>query len=414
MNTMLNSGVRAAEGGTLSAAGFRSRAVGSLRTTLTLLVVAHHAALAYHPYAPAPAASLDAPQAAWPLFPIVDPQRWGRADLFTLFNDLFFMSLMFFVAGVVAWPSLVRRGAGGFARERMLRLGAPFLVSALVLAPLAYYASYVATGADPSPIAFARVWLALGFHPAGPAWFLWVLLAFGLGAALLSTMAPHWGDALGRVTARLSQRPSLYAVALIAISAVVYVPMALAFTGERWTMIGPFAFQTSRLLHYAVYFLAGIGVGAAGLHAGLLAEDGPLARRWGRWTQAAFGAFGLAIVTLVIILSTLSKGGPGTALLIAGHVMFAVTCAMSSLAFVAIFARFGGRGEPSAWWESLGVNAYGVYLFHYVAVTWLQLTLLRAGWGGFAKTLAVFTAATAICWLVTATLRRLPGVARVL
>ena len=35
-------------------------AVGNLRAFITVLVVAHHAVLAYHPFAPAPAATLTA------------------------------------------------------------------------------------------------------------------------------------------------------------------------------------------------------------------------------------------------------------------------------------------------------------------------------------------------------------------
>ena len=47
------------------------------------------------------------------------------------------------------------------------------------------------------------------------------------------------------------------------LSALAYVPMALAFGEIGWTQWGPFAFQTSRIFHYAVYFAAGI-VTAAG------------------------------------------------------------------------------------------------------------------------------------------------------
>jgi hypothetical protein len=38
-----------------------------------------------------------------------------------------------------------------------------------------------------------------------------------------------------------------------------------------------------RLLHYALYFLIGIGIGAYGIWHGLLAADGKLARRWFIW-----------------------------------------------------------------------------------------------------------------------------------
>lgn len=429
MNSRLQSGVRAADGGALSRSGRRASALSSLRTFLTLLVVAHHAALAYHPFAPPLPASIGAGPGLWLAFPIVDAQRWARADLFAGFNDVFFMSLMFFVSGAVAWPSLARRGAAAFARERALRLGAPLVVSAVLLAPLAYYATYVATGADPSPAAFARTWLALGIYPAGPAWFLWVLLAFGLAAAALTVAAPHWGDVLGRITGRLSARPVVFAGALVAMSALAYVPMALAFTAERWSMVGPFSWQTSRLFHYAVYFVAGIGVGAYGLDRGLLAGDGRLARRWPLWLAAALVAFVIGIAALLVILSTLSSGGPATGLLVFGHLSFVLGCAMSSLALLALFVRFGSgsrqapasdapaveprQADPRGAWASLGANAYGVYLLHYVCVAWLQLALLGAAWPGALKFLVVLIAAVAVSWAMSAALRRIPAVARV-
>jgi peptidoglycan/LPS O-acetylase OafA/YrhL len=390
--------------------GGRNIPLGSLRTALTLLVVAHHAALAYHPYAPPPARTLTG-SLIWTAFPIVDSARWAVASLFVGFNDVFFMSLLFFVSGVFAWPSLVRRGAGAFAHERALKLGVPFIVSAALFSPLAYYATYVATGADPSPMAFARQWLALGAWPGGPAWFLWVLLAFGLVAAALFAIAPGWGVALGRVSERLARHPMRYAVALMAASAIVYLPMAAAFTPEHWTMVGPFSVQTSRVLHYAVYFFAGAGLGACGLGRGLLANDGRLARRWPLWLVAALVAYAFAIVMFLVIISTLEHGGPSLALSALGNFAFVLSCACSSLAMLALFVRFS-RWSGRAW-TSLGANAYGVYLLHYFCVSWLQLALLRAPLSGFLKFVLVVAGAVAISWALSATLRRIPSVARV-
>src|SRR5687768_5239685 len=165
----------------------RNAPLGALRTFLTLLVVAHHALLAYHPFAPPPPESLVSQPRMWRAFPIVDSQRWAAASLLVGFNDTFFMSLMFLVSGVFAWPSLTRKGAGTFLRDRLLKLGLPFVVSAALFAPLAYYPTFLSLG--PQGVPFSRQWLSLGQWPAGPAWFLWVLLAFGLLASLLYAVA---------------------------------------------------------------------------------------------------------------------------------------------------------------------------------------------------------------------------------
>src|SRR5258708_2906768 len=91
-------------------------AIGYLRAFITLLVLAHHAVLAYHPYAPMPAASLTA-NPWWGAFPVVDSQRWSGFALLVGFNDIFFMSLMFFLSGLFVWNSLQRKGTGDFLRD---------------------------------------------------------------------------------------------------------------------------------------------------------------------------------------------------------------------------------------------------------------------------------------------------------
>ena len=67
--------------------------------------------------------------------------------------------------------------------------------------------------------------------------------------------------------------------------------MELKFNGFAWASWGPFVFQTSRIIHYFVYFMLGAGVGAVGIGKGLLANDGKLARRWILWAVAALIAF---------------------------------------------------------------------------------------------------------------------------
>src|SRR5262249_1731597 len=73
--------------------GYRVR-LGYLRAFIKLLVGAHHAALAYYPQAPEPAASFAEGPRLWRAFPVVDAHRWPGFGLFVGFNDVFFMALM--------------------------------------------------------------------------------------------------------------------------------------------------------------------------------------------------------------------------------------------------------------------------------------------------------------------------------
>lgn len=384
-------------------------AVGHLRAAITAMVVAHHAVLAYHPFVPKPAASLTAGPPWWQAFPVVDSQRWSGFALFTGFNDIFFMALMFFLSGLFVWSSLLRKGSGTFLKDRALRLGLPFVAGALLIAPLAYYPAYLQTGAEPGFAGFWKQWLSLGNWPAGPVWFLWVLLAFGAVAAGLFRLMPRWGEGHGRLASRLGSRPAAFFGLLVAVSAVAYIPLALAFTSIAWASFGPFFFQTSRLFFYAVYFLAGIAVGAGGLQQGLLAPDGRLARRWLVWLLAALVAFGTALVLGILIMTSHIGSRPWEA---AGGFAFVLSSAASSFAFLAFFVRFAGRRVRVL--DSLRDNAYGIYLVHYAFVSWLQLSLLRAPLSAPAKGAVVILGALALSWAATHVLRRVPGVARVI
>jgi len=217
--------------------------MGYLRAFLTLLVVAHHAALAYHPFAPPISASLTVQPRIWPAFPVVDPQRWNGFAWLVSFNDIFFMALLFFISGVFVWPSLERKGARRFLRDRVIRLGLPFMVAAALIAPLAYYPTYLQTGGR-GAAGFWQQWRSLGNWPAGPAWFVWVLLAFDGIAAALFLCAPRWGDKLSRIFG--GRRPMVFFTLLVCLSAAAYVPLAVVFNPFRWSSFGPFFFQTSR------------------------------------------------------------------------------------------------------------------------------------------------------------------------
>jgi peptidoglycan/LPS O-acetylase OafA/YrhL len=386
-----------------------SVSIGYLRAFITLLVVAHHAAIAYATFAPPVAPSLSAPPRWWQAFPILDPQKWGGASMLVGFNDTFFMSLMFFISGLFVWKSLQRKRVGGFLRDRSLRLGIPFLSAAAIVAPLAYYPAYLQIG-NHGMAGFVHQWLSLGAWPAGPAWFVWLLLAFDFVAATLYFSKPNRTDIDGRVFARFSAEPISFLGCLICVSAAAYIPLAMKFNPLSWTEFGPFAFQTSRVLHYLVYFLAGTSLGAYGLERGILAMRGNLARRWWLWAIGAVVVF-LAASGLFIMMVTTGKAA-ATNWQVIGDLVFTITCATTSLALLAVFVRFARK--PWGIFDSLRDNAYGIYLIHYAFVTWLQYALIKSHLSAVAKLTVVFSLAVALSWITTAALRRIPAVARVI
>ncbi len=387
----------------------RNAPIGALRAFVTLLVVAHHTVLIYNPYAPPPKA-FDAQPILWTVFPVVDSQSFAPFALLTLVNDLFFMSLMFFISGVFVAGGLREKGAGGFLRARALRLGVPFVTGVALLAPLAYFPAWLQSGGAPSLSAFAEAWVHLPFWPGGPAWFLWVLLAFGAIIAGVYALFPGVVDELGVMAGGADRKPARFFWGLVAASALAYLPLVMTTPFGHWTLVGPFAVQTARIGHYFVYFLAGIAVGAAGVGQGLTDPVGKLSRRWWVWCLAPIPPI---VATLIVLGMAFSPNPPPKAALdFAGGLSFVLACAALSFAALAVALRFVRRMGPIG--GSLQANAYGLYLTHYAFVSWLAWLMLPQTWGGFVKGVLVFAGAVSLGWLMTMALRRMPLLGRIL
>ena len=280
--------------GTSAAASQSSIALKNMRGVVILIVLGFHSALAYLAFLGPNAFPFDRAPYEWRAFPIVDSHRWLGFDVLCAWQDVYLMALMFFLSALFTWPSLSRKGTRKFVIDRLLRLGVPFIFALAVIVPIAIYPVYRVSAADPSLSAYLHHYLALPFWPNGPMWFLWQLLALTIGAAMVHRFAPRSIEFLGRLSASANIRPGRYLVALIVVSAIAYVPLALAVTPFAWSERGPFALQLSRPLLDAVFYFAGLGLGAYGIERGLLAAKGMLAQHWTfgshlRWASSSSG-----------------------------------------------------------------------------------------------------------------------------
>ena len=166
---------------------------------------------------------------------------------------LFGLGLFFLVAGRMSAPSLQRRGPGGFAKARLVRLGIPLAGFTLLVSPVLEYVSYRENdhgGMALWPFAREQVW-----HLApGPTWFLEALLVFSLGYALLRRLRR---DARPPVWRRLRGRE--VAAAALAIAATAFaVRLAFPVGSEQ------FHLQLAMFPQYVVLFSLGAAAGRRG------------------------------------------------------------------------------------------------------------------------------------------------------
>jgi hypothetical protein len=379
----------------------RNAALDRARTFITMLVLIHHSVIAYT------------------YFGHTDPQSFLGFDGVVLFNDSFFMSAMFFLSGLFVWPSLQRKGTGWFLRDRWWRLGLPFIICALILMPIAYYAVELRLHPDVSFAAFWWKTVTVGPWNSGPAWFVWVLLAFDALAAAVYVAAPTCVEAIGRLSLASFARPGLFFWALLIASIIVYVPAVLYFSASRWFALGPVAIQASRILLYLLYFFAGVGIGAVPFNQGLLAGDGGLARRWPLWLAATIASYACIIGLVYIKHSVLPDVNHQPVWWeIAYALAFVSYSAAQTFNILALFLRFSNDGSSVL--DPLRDSAYGIYLIHYVPVLWLQYVLYDFSFSpvmqlsAIIKAIIVFVLTLAFSWAATVALRKIPGATHVL
>lgn len=379
-----------------------SLAIGNLRAFVILLVVSFHSTLAYLASQSASPLPFDSPPYDWRAIPIHDSARWFGFDLYGAFQYVFLMPFMFLLSGLFVWPSLVRKGAGAFLYNRSLRIGVPYVLTLCLLMPVTFYPAYRITAIDPSWSAYWTQWTALPFWPDGPLWFLWQILLLDFAAAALFRFAPRAGEFLGRLSIGAGEFPGRYFIGFAVISALAYLPLASIFKPWDWDQFGPFSFQPGRLLHYAVYFFAGLGIGVNGIERGLFRSDGMLARRWALWLGLALVAFFAWMGVTALTMEGQRWRAP---LQPVSDILFAFSSAASCFALAAIFLRFATRQTPVA--DSLSQNAYAIYLVHYLFAIWLQFLLLGLALFAVAKGAIVFAGTLTLGWATAIALRRM-------
>ena len=390
---------KAGERDQVSAATGQIVAFDRARTFVTLLVVIHHSAVNFTHFGNG------------------DRMRWLGFDVIVLFNDSFFMAFMFLISGLFVHDSLTRNGAGEFLRRRAWRLGIPLLVSIFVLIPIAYYASFLRYHMPgTTDFNYFHYWgrmITTGPWPSGQSWFLWVLLVFNVIAAAIWITAPKILDAFGRLIDALRGRPAMAVAAFVVVSVVSYLPMHLGFGDGAWFEPGhyPFPIQTSRILLYPVYFFIGVGIGVIGLRAGILTENGEVAKRWATWLTLAILLFGLILLLVFAHHNWIENvAAPPLWWRAAYGTVFAIFSAVMAFTVLATSLRLS---RASLWLlDAMQPSAYGIFLFHYVFIIWLQYFVYDPAWPAGVKAAIVFAVTLGGSWLLTVLLRKIPLVAR--
>ena len=314
----------------------------------------------------------------------------------------FFMGILFLLGGYFAYGSLRRRGAPGFLRERLLRLGAPTLLYMVLLNPLINIVINP-NHDDYGPLGPAYLRYLVHFRflgGSGPMWFAAALLAFSAALAAL----PHSDRGDGGGASPEPRAPGLGALAPWAL-----VLVASTFLVRIVQPIGQ-SVLNMQLCFFPQYILAFAAGVAAAREGWLLAiARSPLARRAG-WMGIILGPVALAAVLVGAgILSgkgfeKLQGGWNLPALGLAAWEQLAGLCiGLGALSFCS--AKLN-RSTPFSRW--MAERSFGVYLLHPVVLVLLTIAFRPLVADPFLKVALLTAAGLAGSYLASDLALRIP------
>jgi surface polysaccharide O-acyltransferase-like enzyme len=338
-----------------------------------------------------------------PMVPWQDRATSPVADLLTLFIHIFRMPTFFVLAGFFAALMVERHGAAYMLKNRLRRLGLPFLMFWPIL--------LLSTGMLIMMFIHLKQRGVLGVAPnlmktqMGPPlfntmhlWFVYDLIWLCTLAAgvlwLKQARAGGWFDRTSRMFASAtSQRLSAWWAPL-----VLAIPMAILGSKDPTGLPLPtlsFVPNIRELTHFGLFFLAGWFM--AGSRGQLIPQ---LEARCGRLGAAGL-LFLLPALAMFNRVSTEAWQAPYAPLLIA--FLFNATSWFWSFALIGLFSKFVPAHKP--WLAYLSASSYWVYLVHMLGTIGFGVLLFNAPLGALPKMALNIVLTTCAClasyhWLV--------------
>jgi peptidoglycan/LPS O-acetylase OafA/YrhL len=368
----------------------------NLRVLLTSLVVLHHAAVTYGNI---------------PIWYYTEPAKDSSGtvlDLFVVFNQMFFMGFFFLIAGYFVPGSYDRKGHRVFWKDRLVRLGIPVLVFAILLRPILMAGLYPtlraqisAQGTDlPYWLLYLVTW------DPGPLWFAEVLLAFsGLYVLYRKRRGkePGSGDLPTSGGESASPRKVHFAIFALALAAATYVWRLIVPLGQYWPIVGlP---TPAYLPQYASLFVVGILAYRRGWLQALSASDG--------WFGLAMAILGTAVLMPIAAQADLKMSvGHGTWQSFVQSLWESLFAVGIITALIVLFRqRWNSQGRRG---EFLVRQAYAVYMLHPLVLVGLGYAFAWLSAPAIVKFAIMAALALPLCWAVAAAVRSVPSVRRVL
>jgi len=367
--------------------GERQHWADNLRVLVIAVVVVFHTATAY------------LGGSSWYYMDRTTLKVWETAFFPAYAISVYALGPLFLVAGWFSARSMAHKGAGAFARSRLLRLGIPLIAFIFLIDRLAAYLGDLGRGLHPS---LPRYWgvppQSGGPYEVGPLWFVAALLAFSLAYALLRRVRPL------PVARRWSGTQVMVAAALL-------IAVTVGLMWQRWQLGDAHTFMKMQWGEWpqgAGLFALGVWAGEARSLENLTAS----ARRLG-WTALAAAALWAALAVYAKTTGHLESAFHGAGwLVILNVVLYGVISVAFTVWFTALIrARWSGCGPLRA---RAGRASYAAYVLHALVLTAVMVAFAPLALAPELAFLVVAVVAVPACFLAGYAATRIPGISKAL
>lgn len=369
-----------------------------------------------------------------------DIDRSTLIDVFHMHNDAIMMPFLLGLAGLFVFVSLERRGYLSFFKERLLRLGIPFVFGVTVISGILSYKKHeIREGLLKG---FFDFWINDYLHwentpfenfIMGGFWFLYYLALLTVIALVINAVFPWFFRLLGKGVTFMFNRPVAGFIILALMCCVILGVSDIAWGAHWWFGFKPvFYVRRARFIIEGFCFFLGVSA----FFAGFLKDPNMLKKltdSWALWvvlvlvTGAAYTGFTLGYFhdgaynrdTALFLF----QGGSWkdlwpvvqdtSALPLLRTTLLGFYIAAMIPAYLAVFGKF--LNTPKPMWISLAACSYGIYILHEPIALSVHVFFYQSSIPALLKFLMAGGLSLGLSWLVVAqVLLKIPGVRRVL
>ena len=325
--------------------------------------------------------------------------------------DVFIMPVLFFIAGYFALPNIQKKGTSVFLKDKFLRLGIPWLIGVIFIAPIITYIYHYTRSSGQQLLSYGQFWInwlksASRFHTGYSTdvisfnqtvyWFISLLLfffiIFGIIYALKNRF-PHSSSIqekthTGKTMLLVMLFVGILSIIIGGLNAIIPYPHP-----DPWAIIAGFLqFQAWRLSTYIIYFALGIYA----FSRNWFTRDNNFPGRPFIWVSICI----ILCFGYVIVVSNLISNQTNAGLIIMYMFLRSFLRATFLIVFTSIAFRYWNR--PHKINETLAANSYNIYLLHLPLVVVLQLLLVNlAGTPSLIKFVIVFSSSFLMSYAIS-------------